>query len=125
MGFLRSCAGKWREREREEWDRKMHDVGRVQAMLAAKGKTFQVRGETSFHTSESLRNTAGTPQNACLAALHRRADFVSTHLSVTWKDRMKAVFLHLLRGKCCPSPVGNIRGGFQCRNDLTFVAHLI
>lgn len=25
------------------WDKKMHDVGRVQAMLAAAGRVFQVR----------------------------------------------------------------------------------
>lgn len=56
MGFPRSCVGKWREREREEWDRKMHDVGGVQAMLAAKGQTFQVR-KALFRTSKLLPTT--------------------------------------------------------------------
>lgn len=39
----RYCVGKWREEEREGWDKKMHDVGRVEAMLAAAGKVFQAR----------------------------------------------------------------------------------
>lgn len=41
----RSCVGKWRQEERNAWDRKMHDVGRVKAMLAAAGKTLQVCGK--------------------------------------------------------------------------------
>lgn len=35
--------GKWRQDERDAWDRKMHDVGRVKAMLAAAGKALQVK----------------------------------------------------------------------------------
>ena len=35
---------KWRQEHRNAWDRKMHDVGRVKAMLAAAGKVLQVRG---------------------------------------------------------------------------------
>ncbi|CAN0087178.1 unnamed protein product, partial [Ectocarpus sp. 13 AM-2016] len=38
----RSCVGKWRQDERDAWDRKMHDVGRVKAMLAAAGKALQL-----------------------------------------------------------------------------------
>ncbi|CAN0103591.1 unnamed protein product [Scytosiphon promiscuus] len=38
----RSCVGKWREAERNAWDRKMHDVGRVKSMLAAAGKVLQL-----------------------------------------------------------------------------------
>eukprot|EP00752_Nemacystus_decipiens_P008436 g7540.t1 len=38
----RSCVGKWRREERDAWDRKMHDVGRVKAMLSAAGKTLQL-----------------------------------------------------------------------------------
>lgn len=42
-GHLRHRAAEWRQKEREAWDKKMHDVGRVQAMFAAAGKSFQVR----------------------------------------------------------------------------------
>ncbi|CAM9293176.1 unnamed protein product, partial [Ectocarpus sp. 8 AP-2014] len=38
----RSCVGKWRQDERDAWDRKMHDVGRVKAMLAAAGTALQL-----------------------------------------------------------------------------------
>lgn len=44
----RSCVGKWRQEERNAWDRKMHDVGRVKAMLAAAGKTLQVKEVEAF-----------------------------------------------------------------------------
>ncbi|CAM9290006.1 unnamed protein product [Ectocarpus sp. 4 AP-2014] len=38
----RSCVGKWRQDERDAWDKKMHDIGRVKAMLAAAGKALQL-----------------------------------------------------------------------------------
>lgn len=40
--YRRSCVGTWREAERNAWDRKMHDVGRVKSMLAAAGQVLQV-----------------------------------------------------------------------------------
>lgn len=41
--LCRSCVGKWRHEERNAWDRKMHDVGRVKDMLASAGKVLQVK----------------------------------------------------------------------------------
>ncbi len=69
--------GKWRQEHRNAWDRKMHDVGRVKAMLAAAGKVLQVRGGggggmggTSCLTANQLARERGAVE---VSRKHREA----------------------------------------------------